>query len=231
MPAGSTAHRGSGQAALTHDLKHAAQLAEASYDAMKDPRTRGRVRKAKLGKSDDVQAFLLRDGTLLVPGSNSALDYLRYNIRPLNIGGRRFRVKSKASGKVLDQTWHQGFMAHAMAIEAIFRADKPRFLIGHSLGAASVQLLSLIWGVPSIGFAAPRIYAGRAMAGGHHLSLSIVRDDDPVTLLPPGFAHAGRAVKLDKGRSLLSPRHKVRHYIADLDDPSFADRLPRRWPG
>ena len=93
---------------MTHsyDIKLAAQMAEASYAGRANPSLATALRKEL--DEDDVQALFLKGDILLIPGSNSVADYLKFNLRILNIGGKRFRLndddtEAGASGTI----WHQ----------------------------------------------------------------------------------------------------------------------------
>ncbi|MEL6959428.1 MAG: hypothetical protein AAGL89_10800 [Pseudomonadota bacterium] len=219
--------RGSGT--LAYGLPQAAALAQASYSATRHKDIKPRI--ARSIDQNDVQATLLDNGLLLVPGSNSAWDYLRYNVRLLNVGGRRFKVKNGQTGQAMGRLWHQGFLAHAMLIHEAFKSTPPRYIIGHSLGAASAQVLSLLWGVPAVGFAAPRLYAGGRSVANHRKCLCLWRKDDPVGSLPgQTFRHAGKSVMLAKSRRAGVLNHHMRHYRAAISDPNHAGILPKTWP-
>lgn len=222
-----SSRRGNGQ--IAYGISQAASLADASYSAPRHSDLRPRITKTVNAK--DVQAYLLDNGLLLIPGSNSAFDYLRYNLRLLNVGGKKFKVKNGATGQVLGRVWHQGFLAHAMHIYNELKSTPPKFIIGHSLGAASAQVLSLLWNVPSVGFAAPRLYAGGMAVNNSRKSLCIWRTDDPVGSLPGAkFRHAGKSVALGKSRSNSLINHSMRHYRAAIADPNYRSVLPSSWP-
>ncbi|MGJ8611550.1 MAG: hypothetical protein ACSHWY_10660 [Octadecabacter sp.] len=222
----SSSRRGSGS---VFTIPNAANLAADSY-AIRTNATLARRVKAKIDEAD-VQAYMLDDDVLLIPGSNSALDYLRYNVRLLNIGGKRYRVKNGATGEVLGRVWHQGFLAHAMLIHEKFKAAPPKFIIGHSLGAASAQVLSMIWDVPAIGFAAPRLYAGGLPVNNAHKCLCLWRTDDPVGSLPGSrFRHAGTSIALGKSRRMGFLNHHMKHYKSAITDPNHKSVVPAVWP-
>ncbi len=216
-------------AGLRLSVQQAAELSAASYAGLTHSLIKARVRKRL--DAADVQAYLLDDDVLLIPGSNSAFDYLKYNLRLLNVGGTRYKVKNGATGQALGRTWHQGFLAHAMLVHKTFKANPPKFIIGHSLGAASAQILSLMWGVPAIGFAAPRIYAGGAPVNNAAGCLCLWRGDDPVGQLPSHrFRHAGTSVILGKSRSMGLLNHSMRHYKTAISDPNHKSVVPNVWP-
>lgn len=223
---GSSSRRGTG---IAFTMPQAARLATASYSARSDALTKPHI--TSYIDQDDVQAYLLSNGVLLIPGSNSAMDYLRYNVRLLNIGGKTYKMKNGATGEVLGRVWHQGFLAHAMVLHKKFASKKPKFIIGHSLGAASAQVLSLIWGVPAIGFAAPRLYAGGRAVNNSQNCLCLWRGDDPVGSLPGArFRHAGRSVRLGRSKSIGLLNHHMRHYTAAVTDPNHRSVVPAVWP-
>jgi len=218
--------RGSGS---VFTIPNAANLAAASYSIGSNAALSRRV-KDKINK-DDVQAYMLDDDVLLIPGSNSALDYLRYNVRLLNVGGKRYSVRNGATGEVLGRVWHQGFLAHAMLIHEKFKTKPPKFIIGHSLGAASAQVLSMIWDVPAIGFAAPRLYAGGMPVNNDRKCLCIWRTDDPVGSLPGAkFRHAGKSVALGKAKRMGLLNHHMDHYKSAITDPNHKSVVPAIWP-
>lgn len=210
-------------------VPYAAQLAEVSYQA----RTNRSI-KPHLDRSidhNDVQAHMLKNRVLLIPGSNSAMDYLRFNVRLLNVGGKRYSVKNGATGTAFGRVWHQGFLAHAMDIYEAFKSKPPKFIVGHSLGAASAQILSLLWDVPAIGFAAPRLYAGGTPVNNDRNCLCLWRGDDPVGSLPGHkFRHAGRSVRLGRSLSMGVLNHSMKHYRAAISDPNHKSVVPSVWP-
>lgn len=214
---------------MRYDLQQAADLAEASYQTQDHSSLRSRI--VEDIDEADVQAQLLDNGLLLISGSNSAQDYLRYNLRPLRIGARQYRVKSAATGQAMGGRWHQGFLAHAMVIHRRLDRQRPRFIIGHSLGAAAAQVLSLLWRVPAVCFAAPRLYAGGRPVSNERLSLCIWRTDDPVGSFPgDGFEHVGRSVALGKSRSTGMLNHSMKHYKRAIREPHYGRVLPTAWP-
>ena len=98
-----------------YDIKTASLLAQASYTATTNSSIRRKLKDSL--DEDDVEAHLLTNGVLLIPGSNSVADYLKYNLRMIRLGKTRYRMSDDiyqegASGTI----WHQGFLAHAKVI-------------------------------------------------------------------------------------------------------------------
>ena len=219
---------------MTHsyDIKLAAQMAEASYAGRANPSLATALRKEL--DEDDVQALFLKGDILLIPGSNSVADYLKFNLRILNIGGKRFRLndddtEAGASGTI----WLQGFLRHAQMIYAWLERERlrPKYIIGHSLGAAATQILVRTYGVPGIGFAAPRPRRSRGAIKHSHLCLCIYRDVETGCDLPPSFFHMGRVHIARARRSVFGQDHSMKHYRKVVDEQQTAGILGKRWPG
>lgn len=215
----------------TYDIALAAKMAEASYRGRGSASLRPNIQSA-LDK-DDVQALFLKQKILLIPGSNSVADYLKFNLRVLNIGGKRYRLNDTdteqgASGTV----WHQGFLRHAKVIfDWLSRENlRPDYIIGHSLGAAATQIMVRTYGVPGIGFAAPRPRRSRGQIKHSHLCLCLNRDDDHVCDLPSGFHHMGKVFRARAKRSVFGPDHGMKHYKKVVDEQQSARKLSKRWP-
>lgn len=210
-----------------YPIKAAAQLAEAGKHAKTHPSVAPLIRRAL--DRGDVTAFMLNNGVLLLPGSNSVGDYILFNLRVFKIGGKRYRLEDSAtatghSGAI----WHQGFLTYSKAIFDHFADIPPKFIIGHSLGAAAAQILAKSWGVPAISFAAPRPRWGATRLRNEQLSLSILRNDDLVTTLPGGFRHLGTAKNLKPRSNNAGLDHQMRHYRRIVDE--HAGSLPAHWP-
>lgn len=215
----------------SYDIETAAKLAEASYQATSHPSVKPHI-KISLDKMD-VQAHLLKNGVLLIPGSNSLMDYARYNLRILNLGGTRYRMSDEGTEKgASGTTWHQGFLAHAKVIFDWLedRGEKPKFIIGHSLGAAATQILSKSWHAPGIGFAAPRPrrFAGRIK--NDDLCLCINRNDDSVCDLPLSFHHMGKVVRCRHLSFPFAMKHAMEHYRKAVAQQQAKGMLDKSWP-
>ena len=224
---GSSARRGAAAAPIK--LQRAATLVANSY---KKSRNHGSLTADVDIPFDegDVQALLMNNRTLLIPGSNSVWDYIKFNFRPFNIGGKKYSFKTQTTGEKIGHIWHQGFLAHAMAVHAKFDQKRPNLIIGHSLGAASAQVLSMIWDVPAICFAAPRVYLGGGAIGDKNKCLCIVLEDDPVRNLPTNkFDYVGDVRPLGKN-NLFRMKHRMSHYEKAVMDPAIKSKLPDQWP-
>ncbi|WP_157033225.1 alpha/beta hydrolase [Loktanella sp. S4079] len=211
-------------------LEDAAKLAEASYSSKRI--TSPRVMHSCPHK--DVQAHLLEGNILLLPGSNSVSDYLRYNLRPLLLGHKRLTLKdnSVAPGKS-GTLWHQGFLAYASVVAdwLIKLRVTPSYIIGHSLGAAATQILAKSYGVPGVGFAAPRPLFTRGPITSNKQCLLINRRDDPVPNMPKTFQHVGKVTALKPTVMQHFRAHKMSQYRAIVEAGQSAGVLPSHWAG
>lgn len=188
-----------------------------------------------------VEAYMLNNRCLLIPGSNSLADYLHFNLRVWNIGQRRLSFREEAKKVKVDTStqlgfsrtvWHQGFFRHANKIYKWIGKnpdDWPTMIIGHSLGAASAQILSKSWAAPAIGFAAPRPRKASGKVVYDELSLSICRNDDIVCFLPSSFHHMGRMADLIHANPTRGLNHNMESYIDALDHPARGVKVPSVW--
>lgn len=214
-----------------YPIKTAAQLAEASYAARRHPTVGPRI-VSSLDRND-VQAHFLDNRILLIPGSNSVLDYIKFNLRVLRIGRKRYSLSDDASARGSSGTiWHQGFLAHAKEITDWLAEENrtPIYIIGHSLGAAAAQILTKTYGVPGIAFAAPRPRKARGPLVNGKLCLCINRDDDFVCGLPGRFRHIGTVHDCAAEGSAYGAGHKMAHYRNVVAEQQAAGKLRRTWP-
>lgn len=212
---------------MRYRLTRAADLALAAYTGRTHPIIAPQW-KASLAV-EDVEAHLLTDDTLLIPGSNSVMDYIRFNLRIQRLGKRRLRM---ASGTGPPISWHQGFLAHAKIVQdwLMESGHAPSFLIGHSLGAASAQILSAGWNVPAVVFAAPRPCRTASARTAARRCLCINRTDDRVCTLPGGFHHLGRVAVCRPRAPSPGLDHSMTHYIQTVKEGLAAGTLPAVWP-
>ena len=211
-------------------IEDAAKLAEASYSAR-------RITSPKVMHScphQDVQAHVLDGDILLLPGSNSARDYLRYNLRPMRLGKRQYRMSDDVTAKGHSGTmWHQGFLAYSVVVFEWLKTlnIRPKYVIGHSLGAAAAQILSKTYGAPGIGFAAPRPKFIKGPVKHHEKCLLINRFDDVVPKLPWTFNHMGQVKEFSPKRGRIFLAHSMKYYREIVDLAQDSSLLPEHWAG
>ena len=199
------------------------------------------VRVTKRCKKQGVEAYMLSNGCLLIPGSNSLADYLRFNLRLWGLGKRKLSFREEAKKLNVDTrtrlgfsrtVWHQGFFQHAEKIRTWVGDNPngwPKMIVGHSLGAASAQILSKAWAAPAIGFAAPRPRKSRGAIVLEDLSLSICRDDDIVCFLPSSFHRMGQTRTLIHSKPKRGLNHNMDAYLDALAHPKPGLDIPTVW--
>ena len=209
-------------------LNDAAKLAEASY-------TSERITSPRLIKSfddDDVQAHVLEGDILLLPGSNSVRDYLKFNLRPLRLGGTQLTMSDTKTEKGASGTiWHQGFLRYSRVVFDWLKDEgiTPKYIIGHSLGAAATQILSKSYNAPAIGFAAPRPKFVKSRVKNDGRCLLLNRTDDIVPKLPGAFSHMGDAKLLSTQSNRRFLAHSMPRYIEVVGHAVQQQVLPERW--
>lgn len=206
------------------DVMDAAKLVQNSYLG------RSHLPPVRMTVNDGhVQAYLLSDNTLVIPGSNEFIDYTRAN---LVIGKAKvsWGKMGKAAGNAI---WHQGFANHATVIANQIGRVKPSFIVGHSLGAAAAQILGCVFGVPAIGFASPMPRHGTPRLTHEGKVLNVVRNDDPVCRMPPknfGYRRVGNTEVMHTSGGSGGLRHAMKHYIKLMDAERRNGTMVKSWP-
>lgn len=162
----------------------------------------------------DMEAHFLRsEGALIIEGTNSLQDWFQYNFNLFVDAG----VARGDSGAM----YHAGFYNHAMRAYGFAKPyrDQIRVVIGHSLGAASAQIVGPSLGKPTIAFASPKpLLHGNAV--NPNLVTNVCRDDDLICRLPPGvfggaigYGHIGSVVWLTPKEANPGEDHRISEYI------------------
>ncbi len=179
-----------------------------------------------------VQATLRKDGVLVIPGTNEFSDWLDFNlhlggIHPVD--GHGFEVVSGDSGTL----WHGGFLQHAQMVYMFAKAAKPKFIVGHSLGAASAQIVGMSLRTPTIAFASPQPCRTRERMDHEGWVVNVCRADDTVCHTPPrllGFRTIGSRYWLKPDALDPDEDHKIHNYQELLKLKRIKDELPMDWP-
>ena len=176
-----------------------------------------------------VQAYLLSDNTLVIPGSNELIDYTDANL----VTGRQkisWDKMGKAAGNAI---WHKGFAQHAATIANKLGRAKPTFILGHSLGAAAAQILGCVYGAPAIGFASPMPRRGTTRLKNERYVLNVVRNDDTVCRMPPkrfGFRRVGNTEVMKPRGINFGEDHSMKQYIKLMERERRAGTIVKSWP-
>ena len=179
-----------------------------------------------------VQAAFLKNGILVIPGTNELSDWLDFNLNlahnaPPDTHG--FTVVPGDSGAM----WHAGFLEHAQIVYAFAKPLQPKMIIGHSLGAASAQIVGSSLKVPTIAFASPGTKRGKSRVAGEPWVINLCRLDDAVCHVPPklmGFRQIGSRYWLNPRIPDPDERHSMPNYISALGEPHIRERVPGEWP-
>lgn len=169
-----------------------------------------------------AQAVLLKRGDrriLVIPGTNERSDWTDFN----------FDLLAGDSGT----NWHAGFMRHARLVYTFAKMADPHFIIGHSLGAASAQIVGMSLRRPTIAFASPRPMRSREQPPGAGWVVNICRTDDAVCWVPPpllGFHHVGSSYWLSPDEPHVGEDHRIDKYISLLGLARIAEHVPQVWP-
>lgn len=213
-------------------IQNAAEIAEQSY-LIANMIKRGQIPpqvKAHLNRKG-AQAQMMKQGVLVIPGTNELLDWF-VNFDVYRIMGRNYKRNEKGKSRT-GAVFHAGFLRHANTLYTFAKENNAQYVIGHSLGAATAQILGTSLGIPAIGFASPRVKKGAGKLKNEGLVLNICRMDDLVTRVPPseaGFRRLGKSVRMTPAVTNPGMDHSMKHYLQSLKDHIGAPGLPKRWP-
>lgn len=179
-----------------------------------------------------VQATYLKNGVLVIPGTNELSDWFDFNLNMATVSpidGHGFEVVPGDSGTL----WHGGFLQHAQMVYMFAKAVKPKFIVGHSLGAASAQIVGLSLSIPTIAFASPQTCRSRERLPNEGWVVNVCRVDDHVCHMPPkllGFRTIGSRYWLKPDQLDADEDHKIHNYAELLRLSHISDRVPMNWP-
>jgi hypothetical protein len=193
-------------------LTVAAELIQKAYDDKLGALERARI------SIDGAQAMILQDGTLVIPGTNESDDWMNFNLD----------VSSGDSGR----KWHSGFLKHAKIVFPFAKGAGAKRVLGHSLGAASAQIVASSLGIPAICFASPRPIRGRTRFTGEHRVLNVCRFDDTVCYLPfvfLGYRQLGKVHWVSPKEPQSAGSHRLSDYLRAMKQGTANPELPDSW--
>ena len=204
-------------------IMDAADLAAAAYKG-------GQLPPVELPINEGhVQAYLLKDGTLVIRGSDEAADYTKTNLVASKVKLTWAGMDAAAQAA----RWHKGFAKHAMIVTRHMGTRRPKMVIGHSLGGAVAQILGCIYNVPAIGFASPRPLVAKSRLMAEKRILNVVRNDDIVARVPPpsmGFRWAGNSEVMHAKVTNKGEDHSMKQYIKLLKTELAEGKVVKSWP-
>lgn len=151
------------------------------------------------------------DKILIIRGTDQFTDWLRYNFHTFTNSNAEFGEK---------YLWHSGFLSYARVCYEFARGKGITEVIGHSLGAAAVQIVAPSLNVPGMAFASPRPLFGTLQPANGDRVVNYCRPDDLVTKLPPsflGFNHVGAVNWLMPKTIHIGEDHRILHYLELLE--------------
>ncbi len=193
-------------------LTVAAELIQKAYD-----NELGGLERARINL-DGAQASILSDGTLVIPGTNEMRDWSDFNLTH----------SSGDSGRI----WHGGFLKHAKIVYPFAKGAGAQRVLGHSLGAASAQIVAASLGIPAICFASPRPLRGRTRFTGEHRILNVCRFDDTACHLPfvfLGYRQLGKVHWVSPREKQSAGSHKLKDYLRAMKHGRADPSLPDMW--
>lgn len=193
-------------------------------------------------KGGKVAAGLTQDNILVITGSRGVRDYAFYNFRPLRPLPDMREIDEIVTDELPKKAYHKGFLLHAARVKAFLGDRKPAFIIGHSLGAASGQILGTHLRVATIGLASPQVVKRRFLkppalrASGHPQwhAFNMAWKEDLVSrgYRATGLRCLGHRVVVAPTRPNFGIDHFVKDYerlIASAIDQKVVG-LPHYWP-
>ena len=168
-------------------LMQAAELVEKSYAGP------NALPPLKAKSSGTAQAYLTTDDVLVIPGTNEFADWFKYNAQAFNGTGAQVGWGG-VNTAIATALWHFGFARHALETVIFMGARRPKFIIGHSLGAGSAQILACHYRVPTVCFASPRPRFGIDQLPEEGWAVNLVNNDDiigAVLAAEAGFRRIG----------------------------------------
>ncbi len=179
--------------------------------------------KGSVDTFDDkgVQAFALKDRTLVIPGTNELSDWTRYNLPA---------ITWKTLGSNGQYKFHAGFLKHAQMLLEFARDNRIKRITGHSLGAASSQLLAATSDVEALNFAAPKVVFGKWKVVHSKPIVNLNRKDDRVGKIPRWFyKHIGQTYWLNTKVINDGGDHKIKHYVSAMQMAHVQAATPVRF--
>jgi hypothetical protein len=150
-------------------------------------------------------------------------------------------ISSILTDELDKDAYHRGFLLHASRIKAFLGDRVPSFIIGHSLGAASAQILGTHFNVPTICLASPQVVKRRylkqdALRSKTHAQWNVFNIAWRKDFVTKGYRMAGlrclgHRVVVDSKRINFGIDHFVKDYekliVSAIDDNA---KLPESWP-
>lgn len=227
---------------LTHySLLQAAKLLQATRKPILKGQT-GDLLERVTPRGADAAAGLTPDNVLVITGSRGLKDYSFYNLRPLRPLPQMDELQAIATPDLPQEAYHQGFLLHAARVKRFLAGNKPSIIIGHSLGAASAQILGTHFQVPTLCLASPQVVKRRFLEpegfrDRSHRQWNVFNMAWSKDFVTQGFRQTGlRCLGYRVMAHTKRPHPGIDHFVKDYErliistiDHKVAG-LPDRWP-
>lgn len=178
-------------------------------------------------KGDNALAYLQKDGTLVIVGTNDSADWFD-NLSLWSVSGDVYPVFR--SSQVRTARWHFGFLRHASLVATKLGSVRPRFIIGHSLGGAVAQVLSVHYLCPAVTFGSPKA-CQNTIHHSQHLNIIYKKDVVPEWPDTDGFYKwVGDEVFLPEDSTDIWPHHSMKQYMPRVAAALSSGLLTSHWP-
>lgn len=177
----------------------------------------------------DITAVRTRDGTLVIPGTDSRADWIKFNLPTSRVEGRHFAVFGQSP--VAKIRWYFGFLRFAASLAQSIGTKTPDSIVGHSLGGAAAQILAIHFGVPALTFGSPKVTVEADPIPGEDQVLNLCHPEDSVTKFPfDGQArHVGQVFRVSAGGA-TGLVHRLPLYKKYVRPDIAASKVGATWP-
>lgn len=225
----------------SYSLLEAAKLLQNTRDLIKGG-DKGSLLSDVTAKGAQVAAGITTDNILVITGSRGVKDYSFYNLRPMRPLPNMREITEIVTPELPKAAYHKGFLLHAARVKRFLGNRTPAIIVGHSLGAASAQILGTHFKVPTIGLASPQVVKRRflqpdALRSGAHAQWHVFNMAWKEDLVSRGYRATGlRCLGHRVVVASSKPNFGIDHFVSDYERliVSAIDQdvvgLPRNWP-
>ncbi|MEP0012848.1 hypothetical protein [Tateyamaria sp.] len=225
----------------SYSLLEAARLLQETRQLIKGGQ-KGDLLSDVTSKGAKVAAGITSDKILVITGSRGKKDYAAYNLRPFRWLPKMNDIDEIVTANLPKKAFHKGFLLHAARVKQFLGNRKPSIIIGHSLGAASAQILGAHYKVPTIGLASPQVVKRTYLEPGalrstthpqwHVFNMAWKEDLVSRGLRFTGLRCLGHRVVVASNE----PNAGIDHFVSDYERLIVSaidhkvDALPNNWP-
>ncbi len=105
-----------------------------------------------------AHSYFIQSDILVIPGVNEDFDKQSI-VYGLSHRYGRDRGWNAVNETIANTRWLEFVIRYCFEIARVFAPERPRLIVGHSLGACCAQLLAHHWDCPAITFATPAVFS------------------------------------------------------------------------